>query len=320
MLQPEVADWFGSATLQGEGWALEDVIRAKRNQGLRLSICLPALNEASTVGSICRTIRQKFMETAGLIDELVVIDSGSRDETVRLARAEGAVVYEVEKLLGNVSLQPGGGKGEALWRSLAVLTGDIVVWLDSDTQNFAGHFVSRLVAPLVLDSEIVFAKAFYRRPSAGSTEETTEGARVTEVLARPLLQMCFPKLSGFIQPLSGEYAIRKSVAMNLPFFTGYGVDVGLLIDVVRQLGLGRTVQVDLQSRVHRNRDIRSLGRTAHQVMQVILKRAEEVGRVKLESPIPEELTQYAPRPDGAAAPTSFDLTMVERPPMRSHLA
>lgn len=313
---PEVAEWFKACTLRESEHDLADLVRAKTRHGQQLTVCLPALEEEATIGKICRLIRQELMEQVALVDELVVIDSGSRDSTADTARSEGAIVHQANALLTRVPITPGGGKGDALWRSLEVTTGDIILWLDSDTQNFSARFVVNLAAPLILDSEIVFAKAFYRRPlSEGGDVNATEGARVTEVLARPLLQTFFPELSGFIQPLSGEYAIRKSAAMDLPFFSGYGVDVGLLIDVVHVFGLARTVQVDLTSRVHRNRDIHSLGRTAHQVMQVVLKRAEDLGRLKLGESLPTLLTQFGA--GGSGRPTTFDLAVVERPSVRS---
>lgn len=316
---PEVAAWYEVATIRGRQAEPSDLVRAKRRQGQQLTVCLPALDEAATIGGICRSIHENLIERVPLVDELVVIDSGSRDATVDVARAEGALVYAVRELLPQVPAEVGGGKGDALWRSLAVTTGDVILWLDSDTQNFGIHFVANLAAPLLLDPDIVFAKAFYRRPLSSEPGErgAAEGARVTEVLARPLLQSFFPELSGFIQPLAGEYAIRKSAAMNLPFFSGYGVDVGLLIDVVHRFGLARTVQVDLLSRIHRNRDIQSLGRMAHQVMQVVLQRAEDLGRLKLAEPLPTQLSQFGA--DGSG-PTTFQLDVIERPSVQSVFA
>ena len=285
----------------------------KEQSGLSVSVCLPALNEERTVGDICRTIRSLMPM---LVDELIVVDSGSQDDTIEVARNAGAKVHRAGDIVPAIKVERG-GKGEVLWRSLAVVSGDIVVWLDSDTRNFDTSFVLALIEPLLVDRELRMTKAFYDRPlqdSAGAL--TTGGARVTELLVRPLAHAMFPELLGFIQPLSGEYAARRDVLRSLPFFTGYGVEIGLLIDVSQEVGLDRVVQVDLGSRIHRNQEILALGRMAFQVAQTMTTRAEQLGRLKLANEWPHSMRQF--RSEGAGPVSEeHDLQVRELPPMES---
>jgi glucosyl-3-phosphoglycerate synthase len=205
------------------------------------------------------------------------------------------------------------GKGESLWRSLSAATGDVIVWIDADIRNFEPHFVTRLVAPLVMDARTSFVKAFYRRPIAHGDEVLSSGGgRVTELLARPLLNMLFPELSAVLQPLSGEYAGRREALERLPFFTGYSVEVGLLIDLLDAVGLEGMAQVDLDERVHRNRPLDELAPMAFTIGRTILRRAEDWGRIDSEH-------DYASLPlmlsdeQGGIAPHAVD--ELERPPM-----
>lgn len=285
----------------------------KNETGVSVSVCLPALNEEATIGEICRLVSSLMPD---LVDELIVVDSGSTDHTLEVARQAGAATYEASTLVPDVKILRG-GKGEALWRSLAVAQGDIVVWLDSDTKNFSTSFVLDLIEPLLSDRRLVMSKAFYDRPlqdAAGAL--TTGGARVTELLVRPLAHVLFPELLGFIQPLSGEYAARRELMRSLPFFTGYGVEIGLLIDIAQEVGLDRVVQVDLGSRIHRNQEILALGRMAFQVAQTMTTRAEQLGRLKLENEWPDLMRQFRSADDG---PLSEDhvLGVTELPPMKS---
>lgn len=290
-----------------------DLEELKDNRGLSISVCLPALNEEATIGEICRTIRSLM---PALVDELIVVDSGSSDHTTEVARHAGAEVYAASSILPRIEVERG-GKGEVLWRSLAVARGDIILWLDSDTRNFDTSFVLGLVEPLLVDPALRMTKAFYDRPlvdAAGAL--TTGGARVTELLVRPLAHVLFPELLGFIQPLSGEYAAHRDLLRSLPFFTGYGVEIGLLIDVAQEVGLDRVVQVDLGSRIHRNQEILALGRMAFQVAQTMTTRAEQLGRLKLANDWPGSMSQF--RSDGAG-PVSDEhaLGVTELPPMET---
>lgn len=317
-LSPAVARWYATNTFL-ESPSLEEIATLKRALGERVSVCLPALNEGSTIGSICRSIVDHLMDATNLVDELVVVDSGSEDGTVAAARNAGATVHRVGDILSDhLGSAYGMGKGEALWRSLAVVDGDIVVWLDSDTRNFDPSFVSNLIAPLIRNDQLALCKAFYERPLGDHATLASGGARVTELVVRPLLNMFWPQLTGLIQPLSGEYAVRREVALDLPFFTGYGVEIGLLLDISARIGLDAVGQADLGRRVHRNQDIAALGRMSHQILQVMLKRLEGSGTIKLASEVATTMTQFRSSP-GAPEFETFELEVVERPPARALL-
>lgn len=269
--------WCGRRTYSDEP-GLEALLSLKERTGQRVSVGIPARNEASTIGPICAVIRDRLMRKAPLVDELLVLDGGSTDDTAGMATRAGAAVVPVAKLLEEIPSP--GGKGDSLWRSLAVLSGDIIVWVDADIRNFHPRFVTRLVAPLLASDEIAFVKGFYRRPlEVAGRLQPEGGGRVTELTARPLLNLMFPELAGFIQPLAGEYAGRRSVLEGVPFFTGYGVEVGLLIDLLEVVGLDALAQADLVERVHRNRPLAELTPMAYAIAQVILRRAEEQGRI-----------------------------------------
>ena len=292
----------------------EELIGAKAASGLSISVCLPALNEAATIGPICRTIRR--LVEIGLVDQLVVVDSGSSDDTVASARGAGAQVFTATELIPDVHAP---GKGGTLWKSLSVATGDVVLWLDSDTRNFDEGFVTRLVAPFLDGGESRMTKAFYERPlGEGAKLLTTGGARVTELVVRPLSHLLFPELTGFVQPLSGEYAAFREDLIQLPFFSGYGVEVGLLIDFIARHGASGVRQVDLGTRVHRNQDVLALGRMAFEVMQVMTRRAEDLGRLKLGMEWPVTMTQFVPSDAGAEA-VSHGLAVIELPPLATVL-
>lgn len=289
-------------------------MRLKEQGGHRITVALPALDEASTIGPICSTITRELRERIPFVDELLVIDSGSTDATIEAATAAGATAYRGEDLtdLGEIR-----GKGDCLWRSLSVATGDIVVWLDSDTRNLHEGFVLDLVAPLLMDRGFAMTKAFYDRPLVTEQEVlATGGARVTELALRPLLQLFYPELVGLIQPLSGEYAGFTQMWRSLPFLTGYGVEIGLLIDVAERFGVESIAQVDLGVRVHRNRSVLELGRASFQVISALLRRLDDLGRIKIPQDLPAELLQYIPTDDGPLTVVS-SLEIIERPPIDS---
>lgn len=292
----------------------EDLRARKDGLGLSVSVCLPALNEEGTVGAICRRILPLLED--GLIDQLAVVDSGSHDSTLETARATGAEVYRAADLVRGVEAP---GKGGTLWKSLSVLSGDVVLWLDSDTRNFDETFVTGLAAPFLLDTETRMTKAYYERPlHDGGRALTTGGARVTELVVRPFAHLLFPELTIFVQPLSGEYAAFREDLIALPFFSGYGVEVGLLIDFIERHGTDGIRQVDLGSRIHRNQDVLALGRMAFQVLQVMTKRAEDLGRLKLGAAWPQTMTQFVPTERGASA-VAQELAVIELPPLATLL-
>ncbi len=251
-----------------EDFDLSALVAHKQATGTTVSVCLPARDEEATVGHIVATVRRTLMESTPLVDEVVVMDDGSLDATAEVAAWEGARVVGVDEVLADQGV--GRGKGNAMWRSLHVTTGDLICWVDADIRNFGHHFVSGLLGPLLADPDIAFTKGYYRRPLHG---EPSGGGRVTELVARPLLSTLFPELAGFIQPLSGEYAGRRALLEQVPFVEGWGVEFALLVDVVAHAGLGATAQVDLGVREHRNRSIEDLGPQATAIIITALRRA-----------------------------------------------
>ena len=232
-----------------------------------VSVCLPARDEADTVGAIVETIVSDLLEP-GVVDELLVIDDHSSDDTARIAAAAGARVHSSEHILADYG--EGHGKGEVLWKSLFETTGDIVLWCDSDLTGFHHRFVSGLLGPLLCEEGVDFAKGFYRRPEAAGEG----GGRVTELVAKPLIALLYPELLHLKQPLSGEYGGRRELLEQLPFVEGYGVEMGLLIDIARRFGTECIAQVDLDVRHHRNRPLSELGPQAAAIMQTALRRTD----------------------------------------------
>jgi glucosyl-3-phosphoglycerate synthase len=247
---------------------VRDLLARKRARGVTVSVCLPARNEEATVGHIVATVRRTLMEAVPIVDEVVVVDDRSTDATAEVAAWEGARVIGVDDVLPEAG--PGQGKGNAMWKSLHATHGDLVCWVDADIRNFAPHFVTGLLGPLITEPDTAFVKGYYRRPLHG---EPTGGGRVTELVARPLLSVLFPELAGFVQPLGGEYAGRRDVLESVPFVEGWGVEIGLLVDVVARVGLGGTAQVDLGVREHRNRPLDELGAQATAILLTALRRA-----------------------------------------------
>jgi glucosyl-3-phosphoglycerate synthase len=242
------------------------VLEAKR--GRRVSVCLPARDEEATVAGVVSAIRAELMDELSLVDELVVIDDGSSDATAAAAEAAGAEVIAAADILPEYGIEH--GKGQALWRGLHVTTGDIIVFCDADIRGFDVGFVLGLVGPLLTLDDVTFVKGCYERPLHGNPGE---GGRVTELMARPVISLLFPHLAGVRQPLSGEYAGRREVLEAVPFVGGYGVDLGLLIDISEGFGSEGIVQCDLGERVHRNRPLHQLSPQALAILQLGLQRA-----------------------------------------------
>ena len=279
----------------------------------RVSVVLPARNEATTVGAIVTALRRELVEQVELIDEIVVIDSGSTDETAEVAGVAGARVVRQDDVLPRLGNVP--GKGEALWKSLMVTSGDVVAFIDADLRKFDAQVAVGLIGPLLRDPDLHFVKAFYDRTLAqGDTVLPAGGGRVTELVARPLLNMHWPSLAGFIQPLAGEYAARRSLLEAIPFVSGYGVEVGMLVDVLERVGLDAMAQVDLGVREHRNSSDAALGRMAAQVQLTVLSRLHRQGSVLLTDEPASLLTQFH-RVGDRFVPTVTDVGVRERPPM-----
>lgn len=276
-----VDKWFAENTyLSKEFSDLDRLIRLKKDQGLTISLGLPALNEAKTVGKVIDTIKRPLMDEYPLLDEIVLIDSGSVDYTREIAQDLGIPVYIHQQILPEYGSFH--GKGEALWKSLYILKGDIIAWIDTDIRNIHPRFVYGIIGPLLLDERIQYVKGFYRRPLKQDNKVIAGGGgRVTELTARPLFNLFFPELSGIIQPLSGEYAGRKNTLEKLNFFTGYGVETGILIDILNEFGLSSIAQVDLLERIHHNQPLPSLSKMSFAIMQVIIGRLEKIEDLKL---------------------------------------
>jgi glucosyl-3-phosphoglycerate synthase len=255
---------------------LSRVSRLKRERGITLSACVPTLNEEETIVGVCREITT-LRGRGGLVDELVVIDSGSDDDTVHLARAEGATAL-LARELAPAGQPNGGGKGEAMWKSLSAVNGDIIVWLDADVVNFSAGWLPKLSAPL-LTSEALLTKAFYRRPLLRQGDAFEEGGgRVTELVARPLINALWPALAYIRQPLAGECAGFTSLLRKMPFLTGYAVELGLLVAFAERHGDDRIAQVDLGVRLHRNRPLHELARTSFEIIHGAALLLEDEGR------------------------------------------
>jgi glucosyl-3-phosphoglycerate synthase len=270
-------EWFGKRTFHYSQFEPAKLRTAKERLGLTVSVCLPTRDEAATVGSIVRTLRRSLLERSRLIDEIVVMDAGSTDDTAAIALAEGAQVFREQDVLPEEG--PGSGKGEALWKSLYACKGDVICWIDADVSNFHARFVTGLLGPLLLDPEVLYVKAFYERPiRERNALRSTGGGRVTELVARPLLNLLWPQLAGVVQPLSGEYAGRRVALEQVPFSSGYGVELGLLVDLAARFGLDAIAQVDLERRVHRNQDVQALGRMSFGILQAVFLRLAEEGR------------------------------------------
>lgn len=304
-MDPVTENWFARRTWQEPAWTADELVAAKA--GRRVSVVLPALDEEATVGPIVAAILPFTLGPAPLVDELVVVDSGSTDRTIEIAAAAGAKVVRRTDVVPD--LEPFPGKGEVLWRALAATTGDIICYIDSDLIDFDPGFVPALIGPLLVEEGVGLVKGFYRRPLRLETSEVdTGGGRVTELLVRPLIAALRPELAGVVQPLGGEYAGTRELLESLPFAAGYGVEIGLLLDTHAAHGLDAIAQVNLGVRKHRNRSLLQLGVMARQILAAALSRCgmADAGGA---------LTQFV-QVGGEWLPNSTPVVVAERPPMR----
>ena len=302
-----VGEWFDARTFTLRQWSAADLVGRKGEQ--RIAVVLPARNEASTVGAIVRRIREELVDSIGLVDEVLVMDSRSTDATAAIAARAGAEVFEVDAVLPAFGRRD--GKGEAMWKSLAVTTADLLVFVDADLSDFTADWVTALVGPLLAHPEVDLVKAAYDRSLTlhGQTSPTG-GGRVTELTARPILNAHWPELAGILQPLAGEYAARRTVLEQVPFVCGYGVEIGLLVDVLRLRGLDALAQVDLGRRVHRNRADVDLVATASAVVQAAARRLPSTTGVAT------TVTRYEREPAGFVA-LDVEVPADERPPYKT---
>ncbi len=306
--------WLAEQTFHHSNfWNIKWLVEEKERQGLSISLCLPTLNEEKTIGQEIVILKAELADRYPLLDEIAVIDSGSNDRTLEIASSFGADVYNASECLpecGNYR-----GKGENLWKALYLLSGDIIVYVDSDIKNIHPRFVYGLVGPLIKSPDIHYVKAFYDRPLAYSEGlRPTGGGRVTEILIRPLFSLFFPELAGIQQPLSGEYAGRRSILEQIPYPVGYGVETAMLIDIYERLGLSAFAQTDLDRRIHRNQETIALGRMAFGVLRTFMSRLQREEMVSFREELPSIMRQFEVA-EGKYRQLEFDIEEVERQPM-----
>jgi glucosyl-3-phosphoglycerate synthase len=301
--------WFRRRTSRWTDWDAGELLAAKQRSGRRVSLVIPARDEARTVGPIVATVRAELVEAVPLVDEVVVIDSDSTDDTAAVAGAAGALVHRAADVRPDLGTMP--GKGEAMWKSLFVTTGDVLVFMDADLTEWGPHFVTGLLGPMLQLPQVQLVKGFYDRPllAAGVEDSLFEGGRVTELVARPLLALRWPGLGGVVQPLAGEWAIRRELLEQLPVPTGYGVELGVLVDTYQRLGVDAIAQVDLGRRAHSHQPLRDLGSMALEILAVADRRAGIGGAAHRAL----RMRQYDPA-DGHSTAVLRDVTVDERPP------
>ena len=311
-MNPET--WLKERTYHHSNFNDIDALLAKKKEkNLKISLCLPTLNEEKTIGKVIVILKSELMDRYPLIDEIAVIDSGSEDKTMEVAASFGVDVY-----LASDHLQAHGdhkGKGENLWKALYLLTGDIIVYVDSDITNIHPRFVYGLLGPLIEDQDIKYVKGFYDRPLAFSQGlRPTGGGRVTEILTRPLFSLFYPELTPILQPLSGEYAGRREILEKIAFPVGYGVETSMLIDIYNELGLNAFAQTDLDKRIHRNQETSALGRMSFGILRTLIKRLQRDKKLELTEELGHTMRQYA-AVDDAYETFAHDIVEYERPPM-----
>jgi glycosyltransferase involved in cell wall biosynthesis len=269
-----VDKWFAENTYHAEEFDdLNKLVELKNDQKLTISLALPALNEEKTVGDVIWTVKKNLMLDVPLLDEIVLIDSNSKDKTRQIAEELEIPVYIHQQTLTQYGARS--GKGEALWKSLYVTQGDIVIWIDTDIVNIHPRFVYGVIGPLLINPHLKFCKGFYQRPlREGEKIQASGGGRVTELTARPLINLFYPELSGVIQPLAGEYGGRRKALERMPFFSGYGVEIGLLIDIFDAFGISSIAQVDLKERIHHNQDLEALSKMSFTIIQAVIRKLE----------------------------------------------
>ena len=293
---------------------LSRLVDEKQKKNLKISLCLPTLNEEKTIAKEIIIMKSELMSRFPLVDELVVIDSGSSDNTVAIARSFGADVYNANEILPD--LEQFKGKGENLWKALYVTTGDIIVYIDADIKNIHHRFAFGLIGPLLRFDKIKYVKAFYDRPiSIGKNRiRPTGGGRVTELVIRPLFSLFFPELTQILQPLSGEYAGFREIFEKIPFPIGYGVETSMILDIYEKWGLEVIAQVDLDRRIHRNQDTKALGRMSFAILKTFINRQKNLGLGEFKSTLYDEIIQYN-LVENEYQPDIFKIAGLERPPI-----
>jgi glucosyl-3-phosphoglycerate synthase len=308
-------NWLDTNTFHHSNFKdLNRLVEEKQKKGFKISLCLPTLNEEKTIAKEIIIMKSELMTRYPLLDEIVVVDSGSSDQTREIARSYGADVYQATDILPQ--LEKFKGKGENLWKALYITKGDIIIYLDADIKNIHHRFAYGLLGPLLLFDDIKFVKAFYDRPiSIGKKKmRPTGGGRVTELVIRPLFSLFFPELTQLIQPLSGEYAGFREVFERIPFPIGYGVETSMNMDIYEKWGLDVIAQVDLDRRIHRNQDTKALGRMAFAILKTFINRKIRMGLIDLRDDLYDEMIQYNLVHD-QYEPDIFKIEGHERPPI-----
>jgi glucosyl-3-phosphoglycerate synthase len=296
-------------THRWQDWDVQDLLRRKEETGLTTSLVVPARNEAATVGAVVGRVREALMETTALLDEIVVIDSDSTDDTFEVATGAGAVVHRSHEIRPDLGTHA--GKGEAMWKSQFVTRGDLIVFMDADLLDWDTHFVPGLLGPLLDDDGVALVKGFYERTAGAGAEASLEGGRVTELVARPLIALDWPELGWLVQPLAGEWAVRRDLFERLAVPTGYAVELAALIDTARLLGPEAIAQVDLGRRAHRHQALHDLGGMAVQILAASARRSTDPAA----RPGPEQVALDQPRKAGPEIVTARrEIPLVERPP------
>lgn len=324
-MRMDAAEWFRHRSYEyGQFSDLSALSRRKAELGLTVSAVLPCRNVADTVGAIIdeiHAINESVSPGVPLIDQVLVVDADSPDGTAEVAARHGAEVYSENELMSRY----GGahGKGDAMWRSLSVARGDLVMYVDADTRDFRPQLVYGILGPILEVPEVRYVKAAYRRPfKSHETLEEDGGGRVTELSAKPLFNLFYPELAGFVQPLAGEFVADKELFCSIPFLTGYAVETGIMIDVLKSVGLGAMAQVDLGTRQNRHQPLRDLSRMSYAVVRAVARRLRQDGRLNQarDPDLPEQLFQFSDYRHAVATPDGLKLQqyveeLVERPPM-----
>ena len=317
----DAAEWFRHRSYDYQQYSdIQQMGLRKRELGLRVSAVLPCRNVADTVGSIIDEIHA-INERAPLVDQILAVDADSADGTAEVVASKGAEVYSENELMS--WLGDAHGKGDAMWRSLSVASGDLIMFIDADTKDFKAQFVYGVLGPILYVPGVRFVKAAYRRPfKSHESVEVDGGGRVTELTAKPLFNLFYPELSGFVQPLAGEFVADMELFCSIPFLTGYAVETGIMIDVLKRVGLGAMAQVDLGTRQNRHQPLRDLSRMSYAVLRAVTRRLRQEGRLNQarDPNLPEQLFQFSDYLHAVATPEGLKLQeyveeLVERPPI-----
>ena len=321
----DVAEWFRHRSYEHAQFSdLAGLGRRKRERDLTVSLVLPTKNVKDTIGGILDEVR-RVNEEALLVDQVLVIDADSEDGTAEVAAGHGAEVYSENGLMSRHG--PTHGKGDAMWRALSVATGDLIMYADTDTKDFKPQFIYGILGPILEVPQIHYVKAAYQRPfKKGENLEPDGGGRVTELSTKPLFNLFYPELTGFVQPLAGEFVADAKLFRSIPFLTGYAVETGIMIDALKRVGLGAMAQVNLGTRQNRHQPLRDLSRMSYAVLRAVARRLREDGRLDQtrDSRLPEQFFQFSEYQHAVATPDGLRLQeyveeLVERPPIKEVL-